>query len=68
MFEDLVIFSEDQSCMFYADKLYWENDKDSSGNYSLDLERSSCTQNTTIIDGQNTTYAMYGFSLPKKNH
>jgi hypothetical protein len=28
--------------MFYADKLYWENSQQSSDNYSLNLERSSC--------------------------
>jgi len=54
---DDVILSEDQNCMFYADKLYLSDDKDqkSAGNYTLDYERSSCIQNTTIINDQNFT-------------
>ncbi|CAF2811263.1 unnamed protein product [Rotaria sp. Silwood2] len=44
--DDNLIISENRTCMFYADKLFWEqaNEQDSSaGNFTLDLDRSSCT-------------------------
>ncbi len=44
--------------MFYADKLYWgdvRGQDPSAGNYTLDLESSSCT-----TDG-NSSSAMYVF-------
>jgi hypothetical protein len=61
--EDDVIVSDDRSCMFYADKLYWKgaNEQELAGNYTLDLERSSCTQNKQTKGDRNATSAMYVF-------
>ncbi len=49
--------------MFYADKLYWKgaNEQELAGNYTLDLERSSCTQNKQTKGDRNATSAMYVF-------
>jgi len=54
--------------MFYADKLYWKgaNEQESAGNYTLDIERSSCTQNTHTKGDRNATSAMYVFFFNKK--
>lgn len=51
--------SEDQSCMFYAEELLVNNDQESNTNYTLDLERSYCKQNMTVVNGQNITTSVY---------
>lgn len=59
-----VLVSEDDSCMFYADKLYWgdiNGPGPSGGNYTLDLDRSSCTTNQSITPNGNSTSAVYEF-------
>ncbi|CAF0731597.1 unnamed protein product [Adineta steineri] len=43
--EEEIIISDDRTCMFYADKLYWAGDKNkkpSDENYTLALDDSSC--------------------------
>ncbi|UJR28942.1 hypothetical protein I4U23_010159 [Adineta vaga] len=46
--EDDVLISENSTCMFYVDKLYWGDayaDDSSAGNFTLDLDSSSCSTN-----------------------
>ena len=58
MDEGEVIVSDDGSCMFYAEELYWMNGNGTgSGNYSLDLEKSSCKP--VSLTNANATTAMY---------
>jgi hypothetical protein len=55
VYEEDIIVSNDRSCMFYADKLYWgdsNEDDTSDGNFTLSLDESTCTPN--IIVGENT--------------
>lgn len=54
--------------MFYADKLYWEDsneDDTSAGNYTLDLDASSCTPYTLV--GQNTNISSVVLELVWNN-
>ncbi|CAF1640836.1 unnamed protein product [Adineta ricciae] len=42
-----VLTSDDDTCMFYANKLYWEDaygSDNSDGNFTLDTDASSCTK------------------------
>ncbi|CAF3660933.1 unnamed protein product [Rotaria socialis] len=56
--ENDVLVSEDQSCMFYADKLYWgdvSGQQYSTGNFTLDLHNSSCTPSQIVTPSGNIT-------------
>ncbi|CAF5046178.1 unnamed protein product, partial [Rotaria sp. Silwood1] len=56
--EDNVLVSENRTCMFYANELFWEepNERDpSAGNYTLDLDRSSCTTDEIVTSNGNMT-------------
>jgi len=54
--------------MFYADQLSFSdsNGQKLPGNYSLDYDKSSCTQSVVIINNQNITSAMYVFLKQNK--
>ena len=46
--------------MLYADKLYREYpNQPSTGNYSLNLDESTCKPVAVIVDNKNVTAAMY---------
>jgi hypothetical protein len=59
IYEEDVVVSDDRSCMFYAETFGWGNvyDQESSGNYTLNLENSTCTSVSTVIGPNNITSA-----------
>jgi hypothetical protein len=53
--------------MFYAETFGWGNvyDRESTGNYTLNLENSTCTSVSTVIGPNNITSATYVFFIEK---